>query len=99
MDHSLWKEASINDSVLMSIDKIRSMTRRNNHSEAYAAGAEALGARKLAKQFELLAQLRDLEGHMPRTLGDYQYQLYQDMMTYAKRVLDEDTYDQFYGSF
>jgi hypothetical protein len=81
------------------IERIRHLTHGNHTSESYVAGAEALGEKHLADKFKLIQQLVKLEGHRPSGLGDYQYNLYREMMTQAERTLDEAAFKEFYASF
>ncbi len=95
-DHKRWKAAKYDERT---IQKIRKMTDRNDHTKAYIEGCKMIGARQLGKKFELLEQLQKLEGHLPGPLSQYRYSLYQDMMKEAERSLDPEEYKEFYGSF
>jgi len=90
------KKAGWADTTLARIAK---MIDRNDHNGSYIAGAELLGAKSLAKKFELIGQLSKLEGSMPSGLMGYRYSLYQQLMAYAKKKLSSEDYDQFRGSF
>lgn len=92
------KTASNNFDIGM-VDRIKTLTGRNHHAEAYLFGAKMLGAPMLAKKFSLVQQLQDLEGHRPQGLGEYQYGLYKQMMQYAKQVLRPEEYELFYQAF
>lgn len=84
---------------LSKVEKIRGMTQRNDHSNAYVEGAKLLGAKHLEKKFKLVADLVDLERSMPRDLGNYQYALYRDLLAFAKQELPSSDYDLFYRAF
>jgi len=81
------------------IAQISRMTHGNSISESYVRGAEAIGAKRLAEKFKLIVKLVELEGHRPRGLGEYQYELYQEMLKQAEHVLDEASYQDFYQAF
>jgi len=96
MEHKTWKAARYDERT---IEKIRKMTKRNDHNNAYIEGCKMIGARQLGKKFELVEGLNRLEGHLPHQLSEYRYSLYQDMMKAAERSLSPDEYKEFYRSF
>jgi hypothetical protein len=79
------------------ITKLRRLTSENEATEAYLAGADALGMTHLKKKLELVKGLLKLEGSNPVT--KYTYTLYQEMMDHAKQVLSPEDYKEFYASF
>ena len=81
------------------IEIISDYTDRNHHDQAYLEGARYLGLRKLAQKFELIAELVEIEGHIPRDLSSYRYQLLQDLLDAAKKILPLPLYKRFHSSF
>ncbi len=81
------------------IEEIRHLTDINNHVEAYALGCKMLGNSSLSKIFTLLGQIMDLENGLSPELRAFRDRLYKQMMDWAKHVLPEDQFDQFYRSF
>jgi hypothetical protein len=81
------------------IDKLKKLTEQNDHDAAYILGAKSLGLTHLAKKFELIKSLADLEGHLPHGLSEYRYGVYKEMMKAAEQHLPADEYQAFYHSF
>lgn len=81
------------------INTIKTLTDYNDHTGAYILGAELLGANVLAEKFRLMEKMRDLENGMDSAMSDFQYALYQELMSNAKKQLSQDKYNTFYGSF
>jgi hypothetical protein len=96
MSNLRWKVAHFDSAI---VDHIKGMTNRNLHSEALVLAAKMLGAKELEKKVKLVFELHKLEGHMPKSLGEYNYSLYQQMMEYAKRVLAPEEFDIFHQAF
>jgi hypothetical protein len=98
MDNLKWKTASIQITD-KDIEYIRKLTSRNNHTEAYLFGAELLKVQKLVRLFETIQTIILIEGYLPPGASDYQYNLYKQLMEYAKRVLTKEQYEQFHSAF
>jgi hypothetical protein len=80
------------------VKKIERLTDENQTSESYVLAAKMLGAKAYEKKFELIAELVKLEGHRHRGLGDYQYDLLQQFLHFAKQTLDEVEYQALYSA-
>lgn len=79
------------------VEKITKLKESNHHTEAYLLGAGMLGLKELAKKFDLLRQLVELEGHNP--FRSYEYGLYQALLASARVELDPKEYLLFYAAF
>jgi hypothetical protein len=81
------------------VERIKRMTARNHHMEALFLGAQMLGNTVLIKKIKHVLELHKLEGEMPKGLSEYRNKLIDDMMKYAKAMLDEDEFKSFYSAF
>jgi hypothetical protein len=100
MSDLMWESSGdLGIDVLDAIPRIKSLIKRNKHSDAYVLGATVLGVPSLAKKFELVAEIVKLEGFMPRPIGDYQFETYEDMLLHAKQHLEGDVYNSFKAAF
>ena len=81
------------------ITEIAELTQYNSHSEAYLLGAKLLGSEILVKKFELFIQIWNLESGMDKGTADFQYYLYEQLLSYARTKLNNTQYDLFYGAF
>jgi len=95
-DRTKTAAAKFDPRIVTEIGKMRD---RNDHTGAYIKGSEMIGATRTAQKLKLFAQLKDLENHSTAWLMKYQYQLYEEMLAHAKRALDPEEYEQFYGAF
>jgi hypothetical protein len=86
-----WKTASRFDRNV--VDQIGRLTNRNLHTEALILGAKMLGLTELVKKIELLLKLHKLIGYLPRSLSEFQHELYQEFMNAAKRVLTTEEFE------
>jgi hypothetical protein len=98
MDHTIWKAARAELDPIV-LDKIKRLTDRNHHGEALIEGAKMLGLRRTIQKLELLGKLKDLESNSTHHLQEYQYQLYEEVMRFAKQQLSREDYDEFYGAY
>lgn len=100
MDHSIWKNAGgKDDEALGIIEKLKRITHNGNASEAYLLAAKTLGHKKLEQKFQGIKKLRDIDGYLDSNLSKYQYATYQELMEFAKSVLSDDVFHQFYKCF
>jgi hypothetical protein len=81
------------------IQDIERLVDGNHHTEAYALAAKKLGAKALAKKFELVQELQKIEGNIPSDLRKYRDSLYDVLMGEAKRLLSDDDYEEFHSAF
>lgn len=81
------------------IDKIAQMTDVNDHTGAAIAGAKLLKHKKLEKIFKAIDTIQELEGHMPKELGDVRYMYQKQLWDYAKKKLSKEDANKFHGAF
>jgi hypothetical protein len=84
---------------VMDFSKIGELVAENDHTGALVLGARLLGAKLLEKKLGLVACLQNLEGHMPPSLGEYQYGLYKKLLEFAKNELSVRDYNDFYSQY
>lgn len=99
MDHLVWKIAGKDDEVTELLPRLKKLTSGNNASEAYLLAAKTLGNKKLEQKFLAIKKLRDLDGYLDSNLSKYRYTVYQELMEFAKQILNEEVYKLFYMCF
>ena len=86
------------------VNKIATMTDRNDHSGAALAGAKLLdkaagGYGKTVKVLEHLNEIHKLMGSMPYELGQFRYSLLKQMWADAESKLGKEKGEAFGGAF
>lgn len=79
--------------------RMKSLTKRNLHGEAYQDAAQVLGLPELRDQFARIERDRERIGHLPFDLNQERYGAYQRLMQHAKRQLAPAQYNRFYMCF
>lgn len=81
------------------IQEMRRCTAYNKHTESYIIGSSLIEEPLLAKKFENILNIQELDGYIASSLATYRYSLYQEMIAYAKEKLSEKEFTLFYDSF
>ena len=81
------------------VDEIKWLTDENYHTEALALGAAMIGLDHLAKRFDLIQQLQNLEGSLVWPLGEYRNALAEVLEREAERLLTAEEARIFLASY
>jgi hypothetical protein len=79
--------------------RIKRMIEENNHSRAFQLAADKLGLVVLSKRFGEIIRKQELCGELPAYLYERRRELYNELMAFAKTVLDEADFQKFYDAF
>lgn len=77
----------------------RSLTQNNNFGDAYEDAAEALGLAELREKFRSINQQHMRKGELTLDLNRQRHQLYVELITKAKQLLNPVQYQKFYMCF
>jgi hypothetical protein len=81
------------------VKKVKEMTDNNYHTEAQVEAAKILGDKKMIQKTELVVKLHELEGMLPKGLGDYSYSLGEQLDAMAKHKFSDADYEKFSSCF
>jgi hypothetical protein len=87
------------NSFAANIAKIARMTNRNEHGAAIAHGARLLGKADIADNVDRINQEHNRIGYLSDKLRLERHDLYQKLMTHAKKTLSPSDYNAFYKSY
>lgn len=75
------------------LDEIADLTDSNAHGEAILLIADYFGYSKYIEILEHILAVQDLEGHLPKGLGDYRYEVMKEILNLIKRNEGDEIYD------
>lgn len=81
------------------LNQIKSLTKTNDHGEAYFIAAKALGNDALALKFKAINLRHQHLGNLPVDLYAIRSSAYEELMAFAKKAMKPDIYQKFYMAF
>ena len=81
------------------LKEIQQMTCFNDHTGALLLAATTLGCNKLAEQLEGIQREQSRLGNLPPNLYQDRYEIYTELMAFAKRNMLAASYEQLYAAF
>jgi len=81
------------------VEKVVSLTGRNDHNGAILEIAKMIGAKKIEKIIEYLQGIQKILGYMPFDLVKYRGDLSSELEKLAKKKLSKEEYKELYSAF
>lgn len=80
------------------VKRIQKLTDENNHAQAMATAAKAIGDETLEKLFNLVSDIQEVENQLPSALCKYRNELYDRLIENAKVVLAPEQFEALQGA-
>jgi hypothetical protein len=81
------------------IEEISELTKWNAHTDAVVLLAEHYGDRSDQDDANYVKTVHKAQGHMPRDVSDFRYNLLKNLLSKAKRVLSMEQYKELHQAF